>query len=480
VNNSNGKDSRARGVTAIMWAAGVGLLFGTAATAAPRTNFVQRADLTSGSSPVAVAAADLDGDGLVDLAVANYDSSDVSIFWGNGAGTFVAAPAALAVGEAGTESPLAVAIADVTGDGRPDILTANEFANTVSVLPNQGSRVFGPAIQSPTGGSPEGLVVADVNGDHILDVVTPNFLDDTVTVLLGRGDGSFASACSNQPSRTCGGNSDCPAGGTCAPRAIPVGAQPKALAAADLNTDGNTDLVVALARSSDVQFVGSVMVLRGSGDGNFVPQPELQSSTFDFGWTVAMVAADVNSDGNPDVIVSNENGDSLSVLAGNGDLTFESAVAVAVGVGTGPVGVVVADFNGDGVKDIATSASFQDKVTVFAGLGNGQFGPAQDFALAAGGLPAGMALSDFNRDSRIDLAVANMQNDTMTLLVNPRGGDCSLNGSVTVDEILTMVNVVLGDRVMADCLAGDVNGDGEITVDEILLAVNNALIGCAA
>jgi len=79
--------------------------------------------------------------------------------------------------------------------------------------------------------------VADVNGDLVPDVLTPNSLDDTVSVLLGGGDGSFVLSCSNQPTRTCQVNGDCPTGGLCAPRAIPVGAQPKALAAADLNAD---------------------------------------------------------------------------------------------------------------------------------------------------------------------------------------------------------------------------------------------------
>jgi len=77
----------------------------------------------------------------------------------------------------------------------------------------------------------------------------------------------------------------------------------------------------------------------------------------------------------------------------------------------------------------------------------------------AGALPAGMALGDFNRDTRIDLAVANMQNNTVTIFVNPCAGDCGLNGSVTVDEVLTMVNIVLGNRSTADCLGGDLNGE---------------------
>jgi hypothetical protein len=467
-------------VTTLVRSVWLAVLCATAAEAAPRVTFVRRVDLSAGAMPVAVVAADLDADGRLDLAVANFDSGDVSLFWGVGDGTFVAAPAALAVGPLGTESPVGLAVADVTGDGIPDIVTANQFSNTVSVLPNLGARMFGLAVESVTGGSPEGLIVADVNGDGILDVLTPNSLDDTVAVLPGRGDGSFASTCSNLSTRTCRSSSDCPPGGMCGPYAIPVGAEPKALAVRDLDGDGNADLIVALALSGDPEFVSSLMVLRGLGNGNFLPQPEIDSSTFDFGWAVTLASADINGDHTADVVVSNANGDSISVLAGKGGLGFDRAVAAILGGGTGPEGLLVADLNGDGAKDIATSGSFQDKVFVLAGFGNGTFAAPQEFSLAAGALPAGMAQGDFNRDRRIDLAVANMQNNTVTILVNPCSGDCGLNGSVTVDEVLTMVNIGLGNRSVSECLGGDLNGDGEITVDEILTAVNSALLGCAA
>jgi len=456
------------------------LLYTTAAAAPARGTFVPRAEVTAGAMPGAVAAADLDGDGMVDLAVANFDSGDVSLFWGVGDGTFVAAPTRLAVGVTGTESPVALVAADVTGDGIPDLVAANQGANTVSVLPNLGGRVFGSAIQSRTGGSPEGLVVRDVTGDLIPDVLTANSVDDTVTVLPGRGDGSFASICSNQPTLTCRVNSDCAIGGFCAPRAIPVGAQPKALAVADFNGDGLSDVVVALGLSADPALLSSLMVLRGLGGGNFVPQPEVDSSSFDFGWMVTLVAGDVNGDGHPDVIVSNEDGDSVSVLLGDGDATFEPAVPAVVGRGAGPAGVLLADLNGDGVKDIATSGSFQDKVFVLAGIGDGTFAAPQQFALAAGALPEGIAAGDFNRDKRIDLAVGNVQNNTVTILVNPCSGDCGLNGAVTVDEILTLVGMALGNQPIANCLAGDSNGDGQITVDEILTAITNAARECVA
>lgn len=517
----------------------VALIGVSMATAQPTVTFIPQPDLSAGSGSLAIAAADLDGDGNIDLAVANFDSDDVSIFWGDGDGTFVPGETLLVQAPSGTstfESPVAIAIDYVTGNTYPDIITANESADTVSVIPNLGGRSFGAAIESPTGMSPEAVVVGDFNGDKILDVATPNFLDDSVTILLGNGDGTFAS-----------------------PQPITVGSEPYALAAADLNKDGNVDLIVTNSSGGPGRF-GSLMVLQGMDDGTFVAQLEINSDTFDdpVAITAAFGPLDLNGDSYPDLVVANDYGDSLAVLFGKGDLTFQSPITLNLSVGSMPEGVVVADFNGDGHVDIATSASFEDKVSVFVGLGSGTFAAPQDVALGGDLLPSpsGIAVGDFNKDGKIDFATANWMldgtggasvflnatgvtlaasisssdaaipltdasafPDSGTILIDqeqiaytgkqgntltgasrgangtvaashaqgaavvaapPAGcvGDCSGDLVVTVDEILTMVNVALGGAPVSACVAGDANGDQLITVDEILTAVNNALNGC--
>ncbi|MFI5397805.1 MAG: FG-GAP repeat domain-containing protein [Candidatus Binatia bacterium] len=517
-------------------------LFGVSIAAAqPKVTFIERQpDLSAGLGSIAIAAADLDGDGNIDLAVANFDSDDVSIFWGNGDGTFVSAAATLPVqapsGTVAFESPVAIAIDYVTGQKYPDIITANESADTVSVIPNLGGRSFGAAIESPTGMSPEALVVGDFNGDGKLDVATPNFYDDSVSILLGNGGGTLAS-----------------------PQAITVGSEPYALAAADFNKDGKLDLIVANLSGGPSQ-TGSLMVLQGMGDGTFVAQPAINSDTFNdpVAITAAFGPLDLNGDSFPDVVVASDYGDSLAVLFGNGDLTFQSPITLNLSVGSMPEGVVVADFNGDGHPDIASSASFKDKISVFVGLGSGTFAAPQDFALAGGPSPSGIAAGDFNKDGKIDLATANTlqdgtggasvflnvtgvtlaasisPTDTAIPLTDARGfpasgailidqeqityagkqansltgavrgangtvaaahaqgaavvlappavcvGDCNGDGAVTVDEILTMVNIDLGSVPISACTAGVANGDQVITVAEILTAVNNALNGCTA
>src|SRR5574340_1453655 len=260
----------------IFWGLSLLLFDVSVTTAQPSPSFVlHQPDLTAGVGPVAIAAADLDGDGNVDLAVANSGSDDVSIFWGNGDGTFIAASSTLPVQAPShnliIETPVAIAIADITGDGKPDIITANEAGNSISVIPNQGQRTFGAATESPTGLSPEAVVVGDFNGDEVLDVATPNVLDGTVSVLVGKGDGTFTAL-----------------------SPIQVGASPVGLAAVDLNNDNKLDLVVANSEGGP-NFVGSLMVLQGTGNGGFVAQPEIKSTVFDH--PVAIATADLNGDG---------------------------------------------------------------------------------------------------------------------------------------------------------------------------------------
>jgi hypothetical protein len=447
----------------------------SAATAQQDFSLVlQPSILTGGLSPIAIASGDLDGDGNIDLAVANYDSDDVSVLWGNGDGTFTVAATTFSVGSnPDGEAPVAIAIANIGGhlDGKLDIVTANESANTVTVLLNQGGRTFATSIESPTGGSPEALTLGDFNGDGKLDVATPNADVDTVTVLFGNADGTFSSA---------------------QPITVGIGVEPYGLVAVDLNHDQILDLVIANSAGGD-NYTGSLTVLQGQGNGTFVcvagsdpscSAPEITSPTFDdpIAIAVGQGPTDLNGDQNPDLVVVNDYGDSLSVLLGQGNLTFQDAVALNLSPDSLPEGAVVADFNSDGIPDIASSASFLDKVSVFVGQGNGDFAATPvDFFLPVGSAPWGVTTGDFNGDGKPDLAAADFTDPAMvSVLLNACAGDCNGGGNVSVDEILTMVNIALGNLPVSGCQEGDVNGDGQITVDEILKAVSNALDGCGA
>jgi hypothetical protein len=189
---------------------------------------------------VSVAVADLNHDGIPDLVTANTGNNvvhDVSVLLGHGDGTF-APQQPFAVGA----FPVSVAVADLNGDGIPDLVTANRDSNDVSVLLGHGDGTFAAPQRFRVGTQPASVAVADLNGDGIPDLVTANQGSDDVSVLLGHGDGTFMAEQRFE---------------------MGVGAQPASVAVADMNGDSIPDLVTADAGFS------AVTVLLGRGDGTF-------------------------------------------------------------------------------------------------------------------------------------------------------------------------------------------------------------------
>src|SRR5438552_3797650 len=245
-------------------------------------------DLAVGASPYSVAVGDFNGDGHLDLAVANGGSNDVSVLLGNGDGTFTPArnfDAGLGGG------PLWVAVGDFNLDRKLDLVVANSSSDSVGVLLGNGDGTFGSPQTFTFAGDPESIAIWDFNGDGKPDLAVAN--DDTagtVAVLLGSGGGNFQPA---QTFQVGGSNSE-------------------SVAAGDFNGDGRLDVAVANAGSN------TVSVLLGNGDGIFQA-----ARTFAVGMKPEfVVAGDVNGDGILDLAVGNHNSGTVTVLLGNGNGTF--------------------------------------------------------------------------------------------------------------------------------------------------------------
>ena len=240
----------------------------------------------------------------------------------------------------------------LTTSGFHDLLVTDPVANTVQVLLSNGDDTFKEATGSPitVGQEPSSIVVGDFNADGNQDFAVTNFKDNTFSVFLGNGDGTFKQA-------------------TGSPFPLPTTATgPIAMTSSDFNSDGNLDLAIVN------QTTNNVAVLLGNGNATF---SLATGSPFAVGKSpVAIASADLNADSHPDLAVVNQTDNTVSVLLGNGDGTFTSALNSPLATGQAPTAVAIADFNGDGVPDIAVTDPQTDSVSVYLGLGQGLFAPA--------------------------------------------------------------------------------------------------------
>ncbi len=190
---------------------------------------------STGGLARSISMSDFNGDGKIDLAVANVGSNNVSILIGNGNGTFQQA-----VNYATGSGPYSVAVGDFNGDGQPDLAVANTFDGTVSILLGRAGGSFNgqAVIQLPGGGGPISISVADFNLDGKADLVVGNYDNSNVSVLLGNGDGTFQQAAN-----------------------YATGTNAEFVAVADVNGDGKADLVVANLNSNNL----SVLINNGNG-----------------------------------------------------------------------------------------------------------------------------------------------------------------------------------------------------------------------
>ncbi|HEV2495377.1 MAG TPA: FG-GAP-like repeat-containing protein [Terriglobia bacterium] len=367
----------------------------------PDGTFGPPTDFPVGNSPSAIAIGDFNGDGRLDLAVVNQGDNTVSVLLGNGDGTFqphvdYATGAQFGSGE--ISSPGAVAVADFNGDGKPDLAVANSLDGTVSILIAKGDGTFAPHFDYPANGA-FSLVTGDFNGDGKVDIVTVSSVNNATTfsVLLGNGDGSFKG-----------------------PVSYELGVIPFGVAAGDLNRDGKLDLVVSGG--------GVILVLLGNGNGTF--QSPVSYST-DSGSGLPVIV-DLNGDGKLDVLLPG-----VAVFLGNGDGTLQPPVTYSFGGGD----LVVGDFNGDGLLDLAGIES--SGVTVLLGNGNGTFSNRTDYSVAGATDQArSVVIGDFNNDGKLDVAVAAGGLEVAVFLGN---GDGTFQAPLTFNSGRDAFGLVVGD-----------------------------------
>jgi hypothetical protein len=286
------------------------------------------------ASNCALTVGDFNHDGNADLvATSGYDDT-VIVLLGHGDGTFSPANGSpVTVGS----FPQAVKIGDFNADGVQDLAVANAKDNTISILLGNGDGTFTAASGSPVpvGSFPFFVAVADFDGNGTADIAASNEIDNTVSILLGNGDGTFTEA-----------------GGSPIPN---FNYNPGPIIPADFNGDGKVDLAVSNFTPFN-STLGNVNVLLGNGDGTFTNAPGSPITVGVDPW--ALAAADFDQDGKTDLAVDNYGQiehfetQTLSILRGNGDGTF-TTLGNPIQLGQSPNDLVTADFNGDGTTDFA-------------------------------------------------------------------------------------------------------------------------------
>lgn len=469
--------------------------------------------VTAGAQPVALASGDFNGDGAVDLVVANGSSDDLSILLGKGDGTF---QREMRVVEAGLQGLSAVVVADVNGDGRADVIVAATFENQVAVFLGNGDGTFQPGRHYDyySSSGPVSVSAIDLNGDGYPDLVTRNEFSDDVSVFLNTGTGFFlpeqrfdpgqsisallisdlnrdrvpdfvaavrrhsvvvademagSPKTSRTPRTSFGSSWDLVTflgAGDGSPVTFGTAGltdYPVSLALGDFNHDGILDVVTAndlgsggvalsLAGKSTAPppagNSGSVSVLLGHGDGTF--RPEVRYDAGEGPRSVAL--ADFDHDGNLDLATANAAGyggfSDVSILLGNGDGTFQARRSVPAG--NDPWQVKAADLDGDGNPDLLVADPDNSAVNVFLGNGDGTF--RQQPAVGVGSFPLSLALGDFNHDGVLDLVTGNYLSQDLSLLLGH--GDGTFQAEVRLP---------LGvSPATASISAADLNGDGHL------------------
>ena len=349
-----------------------------------------------GTAPGSLALADFNGDGKLDVAVANSESKNVTILLGDGKGGLTQASGSpFPAGD----HPNDIAAGDVNGDHKLDLAFANHDTHYVTVLLGDGRGAFAPAPKSPftvnSRPHPHGIAFGDFNGDHNLDFVIDDWGNNQVTVVFGDGKGNFASP----------GVS------------FAVGLMPYQRArVADVNKDGFADVITTNTEGGDVS------VLLGNGKGSFTQPPGSPFTANERPFGVAI--GDLNGDGQADLAIVNFSGhitdtskDAITILLGNGDGTFRQAAGSPFKTGRSPVSVAIGDINGDGYGDVASANMGGNSVTLLLGGKNG-LRPAPGSPFAVGHHPECVALGDLNGDGKADVVVANLEDNEVMIILS--------------------------------------------------------------
>jgi hypothetical protein len=355
--------------------------------------------LNTGIYPTPSDVADLDGDGRPDLIVANHHQ--IGIYRNDGTGS-LAGLFSLVVNIPSSHIPGDIRLSDVNGDGRLDIVTVNFTDSAVNIYRNTGTNgliSFAPKISLPVTDGRGGFAVADLDGDGRLDIATPSFNAGNIRVFRNNGESNGISFAT--------------------PVDFPTQPGPSDVTVQDLDGDGKPDLVVLHHTGNTTNLVVMQNVSEaGIINNNSFPITARLAASGNY-----VVLGDMDSDGRPEIVAGGILSHELTVIQNfstNGSLD-NSAFGTPVHLPTAGVSkrVAISDLDGDGRLDLATVTELSDSLGIIRNLGGTNAIDASWFAprfdLAAGWNADGISISDFDLDGYPDILFCNIYGNQVWL-----------------------------------------------------------------
>jgi hypothetical protein len=338
------------------------------------------------------------------------------------------------------KAPGSIEVADLNNDRIPDIIVTNEQDSSVTILLGKGKVQFEEVKGSPfpAGHLVNDVAIGDFNKDGNLDLAFANHERKYLTVLLGDGKGHFNAAPKS-------------------PFPVEVIPHTHGIATGDFNNDGRLDLV------TDSWGNDQVEVLFGDSINGFrVPGTFFKVGRHPY---QRLRVADLNNDGNIDIVTTNLEGDNVTILLGDGKGSFKDATGSPFACGDSPFGVAIGDINGDGKPDLTiinSPASTEDRtgkngLTILLGDGTGRFSMMKGSPFEAGSIPNRICIGDINGDGINDVVVSDNSSNKIFLFL------------MSKDGVITQSSLVVGNHPKGVALA-DLSGDGKAEI----LVCNNA------
>ena len=305
---------------------------------APRINYPARSD------PFNATIADLNGDGKPEVIVSCYGNNRVLIYRNNSTVGSVVLASQFSLTLNQYSNPISVSVRDLNGDGKPEIVTVNNNGNNVSVFKNNSTSLgisFGVRYDFAVGNWPHLGTISDLNNDGKPEIIAPNYNDNTISVLKNTSTATTISFAAKVNYAT--------------------GTNPFHVIAGDLNADGKPEVLVANSNSASVSVFENI-----SNDTAIILAPKVDYATGSS--PVYVSIANLDGDGKPDVAVANFGSGTVSVYKNTSNGTIALASKVDYATGSLPRTVVAGDLDGDGKPEMATVNSGSNTLSIFRNL----------------------------------------------------------------------------------------------------------------